>query len=445
EEYEIWQPKLPKDYEKIIQMSKSAEIYSTKNYKDLYHIFSKGILLPEDKVWFSVGNNGEGNEMISARKFSYKNRRLHKWRSVPESRFLKVAKMLDISNLKIQIQIKTKFLSPHVTYGVHLVFKFCDLNPISSKPMYVNLTYKMESEKLHAYFATSRDDNWMMIELCRLLNHKKDNDFEVLLESLSRYYCGSDAIYVEGIEFRAMDKESLKILFENDKPKEVQSVQESNSMNIVQKLPTDYDEIIKRSSQFVQDSSKEELYHLLINWILIDDDEKLFSVSKGNGKKCHMLPAKAALYDSSNVKLFALRDSVHSRFHKEVELLSPPQFRIQCKIESRLLSSDTKYKCYLVFKISEKCRGLHYPVRVRDQRHRKNKVVGILYLRSPSQYNLHDTFRVPEQREDGWMEVNVWEFNTDSELKDVPMDLKILSYGGTMRGLILYGIEFRPM
>nr|GFC34959.1 serine/threonine-protein kinase, active site protein [Tanacetum cinerariifolium] len=131
----------------------------------------------------------------------------------------------------------------------------------------------------------------------------------------------------------------------NDKPKEEQSVLQSDPMNYVQKLLTDCYDIIKRSSQ------------------------SLFSVSKGNRKKCHMLPAKAVLYDSSNVKLFALRNSVHTGFHKEVELLTAPEFRIKCKIESLLLSSDTKYKCYLVYKISEKCRGLHYPVRVRDQRH----------------------------------------------------------------------------
>ncbi|PWA92334.1 protein kinase-like domain, Phloem protein 2-like protein [Artemisia annua] len=439
EEYEIWQPKLPKDYKDIIQISKSPEMYSTKSNKDLYNIFSNGILLPKDKVWFSLGNNGERNEMISARKFSYKNRRLHLWRSVPESRFQKVAKLLDISNLKIQIQVKTQFLSQDVTYGVHLVFKFCD-RPISSKPMYVNLTYKMESNILHSYFATSRNDNWMMTELCRFWNNKEHNDFSVLLESLSRYYCGSDAIYVEGIEFRAMDK------VKNDKPEEVQSVLESDSMDNVQKLPTDCDDIIKCSSQSVRDSSKEELYSLLINWILIDDDEKLFSLSKRNGKKCHMLPAKAVLFNSSNVKLFALRDSVHSRFHKEVELLSPPQFRIQCKIESRLLSSNTKYMCYLVFKISPKCRGLHYPVKVRDQLHRKNKETEIIYFRPPSQINLHDTFRVPEERKDGWMEVKVWEFRTDIEQKEShAMDLKLISYEGNLKGLILYGLEFQPM
>ena len=65
----------------------------------------------------------------------------------------------------------------------------------------------------------------------------------------------------------------------NDQPEEVQSVLESDSMDNVQKLPTDCDDIIKRSSQSVRDSSKEELYSLLINWILIDDDEKVFFIS----------------------------------------------------------------------------------------------------------------------------------------------------------------------
>ncbi|KAI3683954.1 hypothetical protein L1987_84471 [Smallanthus sonchifolius] len=67
-------------------MSKDPEIYnSTEMKKDLYVMFCKGILLKDGKVWFSLGSNGERNEMISARKFLYKNRRSHKWRSVQES------------------------------------------------------------------------------------------------------------------------------------------------------------------------------------------------------------------------------------------------------------------------------------------------------------------------------------------------------------------------
>ena len=79
--------------------------------------------------------------------------------------------------------------------------------------MYVNLKYKNGNENLHSYFATWREDGWMMIELGQFSTQKGDNDFEVLLESVSRCYSGSGAIYVEGIECQAIDNASLKILF----------------------------------------------------------------------------------------------------------------------------------------------------------------------------------------------------------------------------------------
>ncbi|KAJ0690839.1 putative phloem protein [Helianthus annuus] len=128
-------------------------------------------------------------------------------------RFQRVVKMMDTSNLKIHIKIKTQFLTPNVNHGAHLVFKFCEPRKLSSKLMYVNLKYQMGSETRHAYFATCGDDEWMMIELCRFIPHKKNIGFEVLLESMSRYYCGGGGIYVEGIHFRAINDENLKVLF----------------------------------------------------------------------------------------------------------------------------------------------------------------------------------------------------------------------------------------
>ncbi|GJS87097.1 kinase-like domain, phloem protein 2-like protein [Tanacetum coccineum] len=82
EDYEIWEAKLPKDYKEIFSMSKSPDI-STKSNKDLYDMLNKGILLQQEKVLFSLGSNGERNEMISARKFIYKKRWARKWRSLP--------------------------------------------------------------------------------------------------------------------------------------------------------------------------------------------------------------------------------------------------------------------------------------------------------------------------------------------------------------------------
>ncbi|KAJ9559430.1 hypothetical protein OSB04_014044 [Centaurea solstitialis] len=361
--------------------------------------------------WFSLNSNGERNEMISSREFSYQNRRSHKWRSTPKSRFPAVAKMLDISNLRIQVQIKTQFLSPNAVYGVHLVFKFCDSRKVSNKPMYVNLEYEIGNESLHAYFATSRDDTWMTIELCRFLNHKEDVDFEVLLESFSRYYCGSGAIYVEGIEFQAINNVKHE---EYENLKEVQSVLSSNPStdSTVQQLPKDSQEMPRSSEGYVPDDGKEEPHH-----IPVEDVEK-FWLSNVDGKKCLMLSAEVALYKSSNDKFFNRKTSPQSRFEEVFEVLKQQVIVIKCKIESQMLSPDTDYACFLVFKLSEKCRGLHCPVKVRDLLHRKNKEIGITYFRFPSAWNLHDIDSVPRMREDGWMEVNVWKFNSNSQLVD---------------------------
>ncbi|GKE02717.1 serine/threonine-protein kinase, active site protein, partial [Tanacetum coccineum] len=115
-------------------------------------------------------------------------------------------------------------------------------------------------------------------------------------------------------------------------------------------------------------------------------------------------------------------------FQEVVELRSQQVLHIKCRIKFQM-SPNTEYACYLVFKLSERCCGLHCPVIVRDLLHWK-KDTGILYFRSPSPRNLHDTNGVPEKRKDGWMEVNVWKFNSDFELRygSVPMNLKLVSW-----------------
>ncbi|KAI3687249.1 hypothetical protein L1987_80943 [Smallanthus sonchifolius] len=77
-----WEQKLPEDYKKITSMSK-LPLASTSRSKDLYSLLSSGILLQNEKLWFSIGMNGVKNEMVSARLFSFKN---VKWRSIRKPR-----------------------------------------------------------------------------------------------------------------------------------------------------------------------------------------------------------------------------------------------------------------------------------------------------------------------------------------------------------------------
>ncbi|KAJ0485445.1 putative protein kinase RLK-Pelle-CR4L family [Helianthus annuus] len=425
-DYDIWETQLPEDYKEIIQMSKNPEIYSTAKRKDIYDTLSKGILIQEGKVWFSLGSNGERNEIVSASHFSYENDCSHKWSSVPESRFDKVVELLDISNLSMQINISSRSLSSGVNYGVHLVFKFCGAKKSVAKRMHVNLTYKMGNETLHAYFATWREDEWMTIELYRFMNHKESDttDFEFLITSFSRCYCGNRAIFVEGIELRAIND----VKPEESTLMEVQQVPQTTShLDQLQPLPT-YDISFDICSIFSQT--------LL----------RLFG-RRNKAGQYYMLSAYEAFCDSFNAKRFKLRPSTESRFPKVAELLSTHVFRIKCKIENKMLLQNIEYSCYLVFKLSEKCSGLHCPVIVRDLHQRKNKQSEVVYLRSPSSWNIENVNQVPQEREDGWMGVCVWKFKSSNELQNdcISVNLKFISYQGTMSGLIVCGLEFRPM
>ncbi|GKE02702.1 kinase-like domain, phloem protein 2-like protein [Tanacetum coccineum] len=86
EDYEKWEPKLPKDYKDIIQVSKCPDDYFTFKREDLYNIFSKGILLQQDKVLLSFDGDRERNEMVSATMFSYLGDCQHALKSLSESR-----------------------------------------------------------------------------------------------------------------------------------------------------------------------------------------------------------------------------------------------------------------------------------------------------------------------------------------------------------------------
>lgn len=112
-----------------------------------------------------------------------------------------------------------------------------------------------------------------------------------------------------------------------------------------------------------------------------------------------------------------------------------------------MLSGDMEYVCYLVFKLSEKCQGLHCPVKIRDLLHKNNNEAEFVYFITPSALNINAITRVPRHREDGWMEIQVWKFNSNHEFKDgsLSIDMKFTSHEGIMSGLIVCGLEFRPV
>ncbi|GJR74109.1 phloem protein 2-like protein [Tanacetum coccineum] len=324
-------------------------------------------------------------------------------------RFGTVAEISDTSRLNIPINIKTQFLSLGIIYGAYLVFKFCDTTTVSSEP-YVKLEYSIANEDLNSYVAERRDDGWIMIELCRFWNHNQITEFKVQLERFWGHPCGSGPIFVDGIEFRPIDnvecEESVDI-----------SINADSSINWDQQSSSDFQEIMKRSQYDVLTMTKQELDMLLSTGVLIDNGEK-------------------------NIPNTNLQQRL-----EVVELQRHQAFSIKCDIETQMLSPDTAYACYLVFQLPENSEGLMCPVKARDLLNKNNKDTTIIYLKAPGPVDLYRDKRVPENREDGWMEVRVWEFVYNNEIKDNyhPMELKLACLGGTMLGLIICGIEFRPI
>ncbi|XP_071726785.1 uncharacterized protein [Rutidosis leptorrhynchoides] len=400
----IWEAKLPTNYKQILEYSESPEIYSKMGKNDIYNKLFSGILLQEGKLWFSIGGNGERYEMISAQTFSYKNRRFRRWQTIQDSRFKKVAEMLDVSNLNIQIKRGPQLLLPNVNYSVHLVFKFCCPRKSHAKRMYVNLKYKLGNENSNSYFATWREDGWMMIELGRFLNNNDKTDIKVTLESFSRCYCDSRAIFIEGIEFRAVDDASLKVKQEIEVSDEIQQpILNSNS------------EITKFPGSEM--ASMRQTVHAML----------LFKN-----------------YNDNDAKLLYSNGSFQCRL-EGIEFLRKTTFSIKWKIGSQMVSHNTDNVCYLVFKLSENCSGLHCPVLVRDKYRWKSKET--IYFRRPSPWNVHETDRIPKERRDGWMEVIAWIYDSNYKLRNdsLHVKLKFTTYEGTMSGLIIRGLEFRPM
>ncbi|KAK1413629.1 hypothetical protein QVD17_35405 [Tagetes erecta] len=166
----------------------------------------------------------------------------------------------------------------------------------------------------------------------------------------------------------------------------------------------------------------------------------------------------------TNDKMFHAKDVVHnpfevaiqSRLDGAIQFVRKQVFHIKCNIQSDIfLSSKKENACYLVFKLSDKFCGLHGPVVVRDLFCQRKKETRVIYFRPQKPWNLHDhADSLPNKRKDGWKEVVVWRYdasykliwrnNTNYELKEhLIVRLKLVTYEGTMEGLIVRNIEFR--
>ncbi|RDX84107.1 F-box protein PP2-B1, partial [Mucuna pruriens] len=253
-------------------------------------------------------------------------------------------------------------------------------------------------------------------------------------------------------------------------------------------LPSDYNAIISQSSIPLTNSSKKDLYlHLCHNHLLIDAGKKSFVLDKPNGKKCYMLSARSLVIIWGDTPRYWRWTSVPgARFSEVAELVTVCWLEMKGGIETRMLSPNTLYGAYLVFKQSRAgAYGFqHQPVDVSigvagedDGRRRtvyleaatplrpRHGIVPRIFSRVRSRFV--DSFdaatpsttpipsptvdssrfgnEYPKERGDGWMEVELGDFfNGGGENKEVEIGVYEVKSGQWKGGILVQGIEIRP-
>ncbi|XP_060219288.1 F-box protein PP2-B15-like [Lycium barbarum] len=216
----IWQTFLPSDYNQIIDKSVIPLNYSSK--KELFVHLCNSILLDGGNKSFALDkSSGKKSYIISAEELSilYGEEPDHwTWKSVPESRFSKVAELKVICKLEVKAKLRTSILSPNTKYGIYFIMKLSDRAfGLNSVPVEISLEIGNRKEVHTAYLdhrngekekqrdqrlPYKRKDGWMEIELGELFNSgDEDEEVRVSLREVKGCHV-KGGLVIEGTEVR---------------------------------------------------------------------------------------------------------------------------------------------------------------------------------------------------------------------------------------------------
>ncbi|PWA68593.1 protein kinase domain, Nitrogen network kinase 1, Phloem protein 2-like protein [Artemisia annua] len=438
------------EYQHILEAASQSLFYTS--LAELKQILSKGIHLKDYKEWFSLNEKGQHSHMISIKDCLIQNEYStpQTYKSDCDSRF--PVGLYQTNNKGFTTHVKTQLLSPSITYTVNLVYNSSSYG----EQAYVDLKYRLRGEATTSvvYLANQRQDNWFyMAELYQFTSDGSIVDLEIIFET-----SGTNIDRVEGIMFQPVEIVEDQVS-KDDKVQNIQAISDSESDTTwEQKIPNDYEEILNLSKDSLRWTTKRELYSILRRGFLINNGQQWFSVDK-HGKKCLMLSAKATwVIDDKNS---AFESSDESRFGEVLVITAGEKFELVNEIKPEVLSPDTTYASYFVYKLPSEQSKFECPLEVcyRSGEYYYSYIYS--YLVSPpntpvigqkfdenryNPLNRHKLSALPRQRSDGWMEVKVWEFQTKTTPETVSMHLKLEHPAKKdLSGLTIHGIEIRPI
>ncbi|CAN0914131.1 F-box protein PP2-B13 [Linum grandiflorum] len=194
-----------------------------------------------------------------------------------------------------------------------------------------------------------------------------------------------------------------------------------------------------------------------------------FKLEKSTGKKCYELSARDLSITWSNESMYWTWSSrPESRFSEVAVLRTMSWLEIEGKISTQMLTPNTKYGAYLIMKLSDQAFGLDLMptemsvsvggtevcssntayLRRRGQDCHVEMMERLMYghrrevLKSTVEGG--GERRLPAEREDGWLEIEIGEFFSGECDEEVKMSLKEVKGHHLKGGLIVEGIEIRP-
>ncbi|XP_071737348.1 uncharacterized protein [Rutidosis leptorrhynchoides] len=381
---------------------------------ELKMLLSKGVLVNGGNTWFYLTDNEHHCEMISIKECLIPDATSnYSYHTDMNSRFLVGYALTS----KFKSHVKAQFLSPHITYTVNFVIK-----PVfrsKSKHAMIRMMYKFgrENRTFSLFVADKREDDWWMLELFQFTSQGTTADFEII------FVVSNPAIVVEGIEFQPVEIVDNHVLKE--------------------------DQVLIPSQGTLGLGNHDQEWYFL----------------NGNGKKCLMLSARAACTTRYPIWQYL----PESRFGETMGFkVNTYELHITREISCKVLESETGYATYLVYKL-DSCdhRSHKIPVWVWDDEvglkpsevddddkwyiflvAPRTPVIanGTIDQNATNPANRPKINGIPQQRSNGgWMEVQVWEFQTPSNTHEmIPLHLKL--YGpNSLVGVTIQGIEFRPV
>ncbi|XP_038717602.1 putative F-box protein PP2-B2 [Tripterygium wilfordii] len=254
-----------------------------------------------------------------------------------------------------------------------------------------------------------------------------------------------------------LPEESISLIISYTSPRDAcrssavsRSMKEYADSNAVWRsfLPSDCQDIVSTSSASTSSPlvlmPKKELYfYLCQNPIFIGNGNMSFSLEKESGKKCYMIGAKdlsIAWGDTSSY--WKWKSLPESRFSQVAKLRYVWWLDIKARIETKVLSPETTYAAYFVFKFVKSRHGFNRrPVELcvnveGSECKEKHRVHLDLPVDMPQEPRL-------SQRRDGWMEVEMGSFYNEHG-DDGTVLCSLIETKDYKRGLIVEGIEFRP-